>query len=196
MTKITNDAGTKSNERRARGDNKDDAKRSVFKPVSDHPCLVQRGRCHEGRRCPYLEIIPTVCWVLLKYGACAGAKSGTCRWDHPRHPLSRRKKEEKPSAVPMVYLSRAKVAPFGAKARSRSPACSISSSCSSTTSSSLGLLHNRSSDQLMSSFMESDWSSELAKEELSDLSGPPFNWWDHVACEFKNGRPEWARCEA
>eukprot|EP00756_Hemistasia_phaeocysticola_P018480 Hpha_TRINITY_DN15597_c2_g1::TRINITY_DN15597_c2_g1_i1::g.108418::m.108418 len=55
-------------------------------PTPNHPCLEQRGRCDEGRRCSMVDIPPTTCWMLLRHGTCSGVRNGTCRWDHPRDP--------------------------------------------------------------------------------------------------------------
>eukprot|EP00756_Hemistasia_phaeocysticola_P063670 Hpha_TRINITY_DN7147_c0_g1::TRINITY_DN7147_c0_g1_i1::g.29887::m.29887 len=55
--------------------------------IPNHPCIEQRGNCHNPSGCPYLNIKPNVCWMLLKHGTCNGRSNGTCQWDHPRQPL-------------------------------------------------------------------------------------------------------------
>eukprot|EP01062_Namystynia_karyoxenos_P079546 TRINITY_DN8408_c0_g1_i1.p1 TRINITY_DN8408_c0_g1~~TRINITY_DN8408_c0_g1_i1.p1 ORF type:complete len:843 (+),score=221.45 TRINITY_DN8408_c0_g1_i1:94-2622(+) len=53
----------------------------------NHPCIEQRGFCHNPSSCPYVNIKPSVCWMLLKHGACNGRQNQTCQWDHPRNPM-------------------------------------------------------------------------------------------------------------
>eukprot|EP00665_Eupelagonemidae_sp_cell47_P002711 gene2711-1575_t len=42
----------------------------------NHPCIEQRGFCHNPKGCPFTNLKPSVCWMLLKHGSCNGRMNG------------------------------------------------------------------------------------------------------------------------